>query len=478
MRRLAGGWLIIGLGALLAGCDADEQQRRGGDGGGTDAPGGDASMLDGGAGDAAAGDAAIADAGSVDAATMTDAAMPDDPPATATFHLGSGGIDEPPYPAAVVAPDGSAIAAWTAHDLVHARRFVPGTGWGPVETIDSSAGAYKQVVLAVAPDGAVTAAWRAGAGTGSLWSNRHVPGAGWGTAVRLDSAADGNIVSSPAMAASSAGEVLMVWSQGFEDQLATTRARRYTPGAGWGPPVVLHAGGVAGPTYVDVEVDDQGNGLAVWTEDIEPGGREVWAAYHTAAGWGAATRVDPATGFAFNPRIGFEPSGTAVVAWVAGNATQHSIESARFSPGSGWTSVTALDTADSGFRDVDVTTGHAPIAVVWWRDSTIRWSRALPGGWSPAEVIGNGVHAQVAARPGGELLLAYANAGDVHARRHLPGAGWTEPHRIDDIDDVDDEGYAPRRLALAVAGTGHELVVWQEGATHSGSSMHAYADVP
>ncbi len=119
-----------------------------------------------------------------------------------------------------VAMDGSgnAFAVWRQYDgtrdNIRSNRYVSGTGWGAavlIETDNVGGAAYSQV--AVDSSGNAVAVWSQSDGARSnILSNRYVPGTGWGTAELIETNNMGP-AQNPQVAASASGNAIAVWHQ-------------------------------------------------------------------------------------------------------------------------------------------------------------------------------------------------------------------------------------------------------------------------
>ena len=113
---------------------------------------------------------------------------------------------------------GNGLLVWEGYDgtriNIWANRYVPGTGWdtpAPIETDDSGDANNPQV--AVDADGNAIAVWHQSDGIrDNIWANRYVPGTGWGTAELIETDNAGS-ASPPQVAVDSSGNAIAVWDQ-------------------------------------------------------------------------------------------------------------------------------------------------------------------------------------------------------------------------------------------------------------------------
>ena len=162
---------------------------------------------------------------------------------------------------------GNAVAVWYQFDgsnyHIRANRFVPDTGWGSVELIetDDAANALDPQV-AMDTGGNAVVVWRQSDGTRyNIWSNRYVPGAGWGTAELIETDNNPN-VRPPQIAMNGDGQVVAVW-----DRYGRAWFNRYVPGLGWGTAQRIETGADGSVAYPRVALDSNGNAVVVWEEN-------------------------------------------------------------------------------------------------------------------------------------------------------------------------------------------------------------------
>jgi len=197
---------------------------------------------------------------------------------------------------------------------VWAVRYLPGSGWGTPEIIESSTEDALGTDIGVDANGNVIAVWGQG---GSAWSNRFEPGIGWGNEEVIGLNNYGNIAVDPA------GNAIAVWFKGY----GTAEFTRYEPGSGWGTVQTLYTDyGNAGP---GIALDPNGNGYAVWYQ-TETNFYNVWAKRFTVgSGWSGKMLIgttdllpNPSSP---NPRIGLDSSGGALAVWHGGDGVTRNI---------------------------------------------------------------------------------------------------------------------------------------------------------
>jgi hypothetical protein len=154
-------------------------------------------------------------------------------------------------------PAGDAIAAWAAFPAF-ANRYETGRGWQGPHVLSARPTNAPRVATDAAGNGIV------------VWQEtlrgavaRFFPGRGWTSEARgFDVAMDAT------------GNAILVFGE-WDGTRDVMRARRYAPGAGWGPPQQVDAGGQS--ISPALAVDASGNALLVWTELLPSNAKTVWA---------------------------------------------------------------------------------------------------------------------------------------------------------------------------------------------------------
>lgn len=330
----------------------------------------------------------------------------------------------------------NAMAVWQYEDTlgtaIIAKHYNRIDLWGEPAQIDDRNGGAANPKLAVDDPGNGFVVWERtsdGGSTSNIWTNRYDVDDGWGTAELLQNG-EVTFARSPSVAANPAGNAIAVWVQQDTDTgQRVIWANRYEPGDGWGAagpiddmPTALAA------TRTAVDMDDVGNGIAVWARPT-PRGDVLWANRYTAgSGWGTAELIksDPETD-ARDPRLDVGPGGDAFVVWVQNQDTRDDIWGIRFS-GSSWEAPVRLDSYDDGNKQTpDIAVDGTGIAI----------AHAV---WSQVDV----------------------DFENIWATQYTPGSGWGAPVLIEPPNDDprrDDDATNPR---IAVNAAGNAFVVWRQ----------------
>jgi hypothetical protein len=260
--------------------------------------------------------------------------------------LQDGEVTPARLPSIVADPAGNAIAIWAQQDIdasavevVWARRFEPGVGWGAAESIDEMPSALVgRAGLGMDRSGNAIAVWSRG--TSLLWANRYTAGSGWGTAelIKDDTSPP---VRDQRLAVGANGEAVVIWVQDDPD-FENIWGVRYAPGSNWGDPERIDEYADGDKKQPDVAVDGAGVAHAVWSQD-DPDFENIWASqYGPSSGWGTPVLIEPANdepnedAHATVPRVGVNTDGNTFVVWRQLSEGWGSIWSNRIDPGEAW----------------------------------------------------------------------------------------------------------------------------------------------
>jgi len=259
-------------------------------------------------------------------------------------------------PRVALDPAGNAIVVWHqfdgARNNIWANRYAATAGWGTAELIETGDGDGIQPDVGLDASGDALVLWSQFDGTEhSVFSNRYdydaSTGSGtWGAAALIESGTGD--VGYIRIAVQASGAALAVWGQdnGSRYQLW---ANRYDPGTGWSSAEPIENG----TDFIDapqIELDANGNGIAIWTQ-YGSTQDEIWVNRYSAGAWGTAMIVSGAGGNAGGPQIAFDPLGNAIAVWHQNDGTRDNIKARHFSvTSSTWGSIQALE-SDSGQAD-------------------------------------------------------------------------------------------------------------------------------
>ena len=266
-------------------------------------------------------------------------------------------------PAVAADPAGNAIAIWVQSDmeaggqLIWARRYEPGTGWGAAASIDevdgSSLLAGTHTAVGMDANGNATAIWLRPTIDGQvIWTNRYTLATGWGTAelIKSDPNTDAR---DPRLAVGANGDAFVIWGQN-EGARQDIWAARFS-GAAWESPEWIDAYDGGNKQESDIAVDGMGIAHAVWgqADDDDPDLLNLWASQYTpGSGWGTPELIEPPNedpnedGPVRNARVGVNTAGNAFVVWAQAQGNWLSIWSNRLDPGTGWMTAEPIEIQD------------------------------------------------------------------------------------------------------------------------------------
>ncbi len=209
---------------------------------------------------------------------------------------------------------GNVTAIWAQYDGTRdnlwANRFSAGS-WGTaqmIETDNSAVGDSGKLV--VDTSGIVTAVWL----QSGLRTNRCTAGI-WGIAQPIDT--NTSINTDFSLGNNSIGNITAVWTQTISGS-TNLCANSYIPGSGWGSPFYFD-NSTYGFIRLKVAIDSAGYATAVWTEFDSTGTRQNLYAdcYTPGNGWGTPLllKTKSSTADIYRPSIGIDPAGNATVIW-------------------------------------------------------------------------------------------------------------------------------------------------------------------
>lgn len=280
--------------------------------------------------------------------------------------------------------DDAGVVTWIREDL-ETRRSSPSTGWGAAFYPPNLRISQKLTSAVLAANGDIGVMR-----SGSDVENGALPAGGvWGTWARVDTA--GSAVSQRAKVALSAnGTALAVWRESNPgDSNYSMKAARYTPGVGWGAPESIEAlftnVADADPSVV---IDDQGNGIAMWQQDVGSNPTVYSNVFRAGSGWQGAVEVTGEAQALASARIqlAMTPDGRAVATWFLGGGLG-ALRSMQYTAATGWSApVTVAGSNTSRVMGMD-SNGQAVMVYRAIDAATGRWdlvSRrlSLGGAWS------------------------------------------------------------------------------------------------
>jgi hypothetical protein len=386
----------------------------------------------------------------------------------------------------VVDAQSNAIAVWEFTTTltgsnpptgIWSSRYTRVNLWSPPEQIDAGDGGSLKPDLAVDGAGNGFCVWEERKNDGSqernIWANRYEVDQSWGTPERIQASVLPSL--RPNVAADSEGNAIAIWVElEFPSNLQVVRSRRYEQGTGWTLNEAIDERPTPSvPESVDVQMDGDGNAIAIWAERALPAGvcsltitttclvsadcpvdetcrrdgngEVLWAnRYVPGVGWETARPIkgDPNTR-ADNARLGLSQNGEAHVVWIQYGDTSSTpfeerrkdIWSVRYMPGSDW--------AGSDWGEPE------PI------DNGADGEKLGPAIAVDAAGVAHAVWSQ-------QDEILQNDFRNIYANRYTPGSGWGMPGIIESpsLDPRDDADATQPQVGVNAAG--NTFVVWRQ----------------
>ncbi|HEV2429632.1 MAG TPA: hypothetical protein VGV64_07310 [Thermoplasmata archaeon] len=260
---------------------------------------------------------------------------------------------------------------------VYAALYRSGVGWQTPVAVDQPYDYSYSPVVAMNGAGDAFAVWQVWNGNHyAMFANRYLPTSGWGTAQAIESSL--NNTYSPEIAVDGSGNAIATWYE-YDGSTDHVYAARFSTSTGWLAPLMLQTS-TNYAVYPTVALDAAGNGVVAWLE--YSGGYHVWAKlYDHTAGWAVAARIEASTYSATTqPPDAAASNGNLSVVWSMYDSTGTSnVFLNRYVAGTGWI----------GELDVDGTTSVADSPRVAMDPSgnvTVVFS-VRPTGTTPANLV-------------------------------------------------------------------------------------------
>ncbi len=260
---------------------------------------------------------------------------------------------------------GNGLAVWIqsgnagdAGTEVWSSRFVKGTGWQTPTRLDRTFDtAGYSASLAIDADGNAFAVWgkrETQYGNSDIWGARFTPGGGWQASTRLGSSANIGTydqAEQPQVAVDAAGNAYVLWVQRSSE--APVWVARYQVGTGWQPAVSLGAVRQGDPHAPRLAVSSSGRVMALWNSFVYAGGPYRfdlwWSALETPGGsWTPPALLENEDGGdAKNQALVADGAGNFHAIWQQSPFEYRSdLLYRRYTPGSGWSTVTTISTTN------------------------------------------------------------------------------------------------------------------------------------
>lgn len=237
----------------------------------------------------------------------------------------SGGVS---YPKFRYWPIGWGIAVWDDYNTnqVKSSEYDPGYGWGPVKIASGSVGGYR-VEMDVDRGGHCLAVFFKSNGTawemyGNLYS---IATDTWGTPTRIGPAENGWHPSRGDVTADGQGNFFVIWEQSSSrlGGEGSVWSRTFSLDTGWSPAVRLSSGTSTDTWMLPcIAANWYGEVIASWTQN-DGTIQNVFAVHFTpGTGWGTPVVIDSSDEFrAYLSQVAIAPDGDSVAIWRQSNGT-------------------------------------------------------------------------------------------------------------------------------------------------------------
>lgn len=298
-----------------------------------------------------------------------------------------------------------------------------------------------------------------------VWASSSSDSMSWESPEQIDDATLRAGLTGVAMNAS--GKAALVW-RAEEASGDYFKARLYSPQTGWDASTQFLDGLSTDGTGGDVDVNDSGNVMTVFTR-YDASGR-VWARSFTeASSWSpAAERLDTLSGAGYYsnyPDVALDSDGNATAVWEQWNGIRTQAFARRYSVDSGWDGATTeLDGAgDPSINKIRISLGTDGDGLAYWTQddsSGLKVRRLVSGSWQPTETVvtGTGIYrADARVAPDGRIVQTWAEGKNVYAKIFVDGV-WDDTETL--VSD-DAETLNLRTSVMAMDRTnGRVIVMW------------------
>ena len=268
-----------------------------------------------------------------------------------------------------------------------------------------------------------------------------------------------------------------VWYQATTDYTTVWYAK-YVPGTGWIGLTRVSQHPSTYAFYPQLAVDASGNVVVVWYESNPPTGNhfDVYAAVNKNGTWGAPVQLSNSSHSAYRPQVAVNDAGQAVAVWPQdigdGSVSNDYMEIAVSGwDGTNWSTAAKLNdipgTTINIAAQVAVAVDSNGNPIVLWSQGTIRAAWYINGAWSASQdithgSIGGSTFPEVVFYAPGKAMAVWAqyngvDRNDVVASLYTAGSGWGAPSFVSEQILSADSPH------LAVDASGTAAVVWVEG---------------
>lgn len=273
---------------------------------------------------------------------------------------------------------------------IWAARFTPGGGWQSATRLGSAAniGTYDQADQPqVAVDGAGNAyvLWIQTASSAPVWFARHEAGSGWQAAVSVGAVEFGTPFA-PRLAVSAAGQAMALWNTsiyiGGPYRFDIWSSFLASPTGTWSTPALLENDDAGDALWQTLVADSAGHFHAVWAQFASTYGSDIrHRGYTPGTGWGAPLVISAASGtYDRNmlPSVVADRNGNLMAMWsvyASGfGGAQEGTFARRYIGGEGWQAMARIDAAQGGWGLAHslAVSPNGSIGAIWMQPNPFR----------------------------------------------------------------------------------------------------------
>jgi hypothetical protein len=299
--------------------------------------------------------------------------------------------------------------------------------------------------------------------------------AGWEAAVRLNPAASD--VKTLSVAINDQGQALCGRTENGASWHGQAMVNAYDPKLGWQGAIAVDSEATSKGTRADVALNNQGQGLCLYDDNLSATIRLWLNTYQVGAGWQGSVQVN--TGAITSPRargvVLNDAGACALFFWGNSNSRLYA---KTLEPATGWSAAQQLDANNLElFGTVSAINSSGQIACAFSQTTAAHFSRVYvnlyqPGaGWSGPTQVDPGLSKDagspaVAINSSGMVACTFSqDIGAGHARQYvnlyLPGSGWQGPVIVDGITNTEEATVFPLSPSdIVLEDTGHVICAY------------------
>jgi hypothetical protein len=280
---------------------------------------------------------------------------------------------------------------------------------------------------------------------------------------------------------------MLVWEQeGADRDTMSLYAIEFTLNNGWGVPNEISSvvnfgfGSLFGFTRPQITLDDNGHSIVVWLQ-IDEGVETILAnSYDPVDGWGTPERIETLPFSAESgPKIDIDDDGNALAVWSHRSSGDYLLRGARYVPTTGWTEPVTIENIRDQFSPPTVAVDGDGNAMVVWTQLDLAFmsvkakSYTLTDGWGETEFIensdaGSATSPQIEFDGRGNAIAvwlqndetaSFATDPNIYANHYSPANGWGDEEQIEHTSNQSAGAHTPK---IDINDEGYAVAVWRQ----------------